>query len=277
VRKLGFWRRLAVSTVKPPLFIWTKRDWSGFEHIPQTGGVIIVLNHMSHADPVVAAHYLYDSGRWPQFLAKASVFRLPLIGWLLRKVRQIPVQRGTVDAVRALDTAVDAVKNGGAVVIYPEGTTTKEPDLWPMRGKTGAARLALETGAPVIPVVMWGPEKMFDPRTHKLFWRIRVPVTVQAGPAIDLSKWEGAAPTTATLYAITDEIMLVLRDMLAKIRGGTPPPLWTPAAARRANGATDNDAADDGVDDASVDDASVDDGSAGGGENVSKGDPEVAQ
>ncbi len=116
------------------------------------------------------------------------------------------------------------------MVIYPEGTTTKEPDLWPMRGKTGAARLALATGAPVIPVVMWGPQKIFDPRTSKISLRPRIPVTVVAGPPIDLSRWAGAAPTRATLDEMTDAIMLRLRDMLAEIRGGTPPPLWSPAA-----------------------------------------------
>src|SRR4029453_15003138 len=99
-------------------------------------------------------------------------------GWLLRAVRQIPVYRGTVDAAKALEAAVAAVKAGDAVIIYPEGTTTKEPDLWPMRGKTGGARLVHETGAPVIPMVMWGPQRLFDPRTSKMRLRPRTPVTV---------------------------------------------------------------------------------------------------
>jgi 1-acyl-sn-glycerol-3-phosphate acyltransferase len=213
--------------------VLTKRNWTGFEHIPQSGGVIIVANHMSHADPFVAAHYVYDSGRWPGFLAKASLFDVPVLGWLLRQVRQIPVYRGTVDAAKALDAALAAIEAGDSVIIYPEGTTTKEPDLWPMRGKTGAARLHLMTGAPVVPVVMWGPEQIFDPRTKKLRLRPRTPVTVVAGPPLDLSKWDGVAPTTTNLYEITDEIMLRLRDMLVEIRGGTPPDLWTPRGSRR--------------------------------------------
>lgn len=231
-RRLGFWRRFAVATVKPPLLLLTRRDWSGMEHIPATGGAILVANHMSHADPLVCAHFVYDSGRWPQFLAKASLFDVPVLGWLLRKVRQTPVYRGTADAAKALDAAVTAVRGGAAVIIYPEGTITKEPDLWPMRGKTGVARLALATGAPVIPVVMWGPERIFDPRTKKLRLLPRAPVTVVAGEPIDLSKWAGAAATSATLCQMTDEIMLHMRDMLAGIRGGTPPPLWTPRGAK---------------------------------------------
>lgn len=246
-RRLGLWRRFAVMVVKPVLTVWTRRTWTGMEHIPAEGGVIIVPNHISHADPLVSAHYIYDAGRWPQFLGKASLFKVPVIGWLIHKAKQIPVERGTVEAAKSIDALVAAIKEGGAVVIYPEGTTTREPDLWPMRGKTGAARLALTTGAPVIPLVNWGPEKIFDPRTAKLSLRPRIPVTVAAGPPVDLSRWAGAAPTKAILDEMTDEIMLRLRDMLAEIRGGTPPPLWSRTEARPtgepAPGATGDGAA----------------------------------
>lgn len=228
-RRLGFWRRLCVVLVKPPLTAWTRRTWSGSEHLAGDHGIIVVANHTSHADPLVAAHFIYDAGRWPQFLAKASVFKVPVIGWIIGKARQIPVERGTVDAARSLDRMSTALKEGGAVVIYPEGTTTREPELWPMRGKTGAARLALATGAPVIPLVMWGPQQIFDPRTKKLRLRPRVPVTVVAGPRVDLSRWSGKASTKGVLDEMTDAIMLRLRDMLAEVRGQQPPPLWSPA------------------------------------------------
>ena len=232
-RKLGFWRRFAVCVVKPATNIFTKADWRGWEHIPKDGPVILAVNHMSHADPFIVARYVYDSGRWPQFLAKESLFKLPVAGKILYGCRQIPVKRGTIDASKALDAAVDAARKDGTVVIYPEGTTTKEPDLWPMKGKTGAARLALLTGAPVIPVAMWGPEKIFDPRTKKLKLRPRTPIWVWAGPEVDLSKWAGAEPTMAVLGEMTDAIMLRIRDIVGEIRGGTPPPLWTPAASRK--------------------------------------------
>jgi 1-acyl-sn-glycerol-3-phosphate acyltransferase len=218
--------------IKPPLTVWTKRTWIGMEHIPATGGVILVPNHLSHADPLISAHFVFDAGRWPRFLAKASVFKVPLLGPFLRAVGQVPVERGTVDAARSLDSLVHAVREGHAVIVYPEGTTTREPDLWPMRGKTGAARLALLTRAPVVPIAMWGPEKIFDPRTKRLSLRPRIPVSVVAGPPIDLSKWQGATPTTAVLHEMTDEIMLRLRDMVAELRGATPPPLYQPAARR---------------------------------------------
>ncbi|MET8907251.1 lysophospholipid acyltransferase family protein [Micromonospora sp. NPDC004551] len=232
-RRLGFWPRFAVVLVKPVLTVWTRRTWRGMEHLPRSGGIIIVPNHISHADPLVSAHFIHDAGRWPQFLGKASVFRVPVIGWILHRCRQIPVERGSVEAARSLDKLVAAVDGGGAVVIYPEGTTTREPDLWPMKGKTGAARLALATGAPVIPVAMVGPEKMFDPRTARIGLRPRTPVTVVAGPPVDLSRWAGATPTRAILEEMTDTIMLRIRDLVAEIRGGTPPPLWERPARTR--------------------------------------------
>jgi 1-acyl-sn-glycerol-3-phosphate acyltransferase len=214
--------------VKPVMIVMSRRDWRGMEHIPPSGPVIIIANHISHADPLVLAHYVFDAGRWPVFLAKSAVFRIPVVGRWLRAVEQTPVERGTIDAVKALDAAVDALKAGKCVLIYPEGTTTREPELWPMRGKTGAARLWLATGAPVVPVVMWGPERLFDPRTRKLRPVPQTPVTVVAGPPLDLSRWAGASATAATLAEITDHMMLALRDMLAPLRDGTPPPLWQP-------------------------------------------------
>lgn len=233
-RRLGFWRRFTVAVIKPGLTLMSRRTWSGMEHVPKAGGAILVANHVSHADPFACAHFVYDAGRWPQFLAKASLFEVAALGWFLRKVRQIPVYRGTADAVRALQAAIEAVRAGDAVIIYPEGTTTREPDLWPMRGKTGVARLWLATGAPVIPIVMWGPQRIFDPRTDRLRLRPRTPITVVARPPLDLSRWAGAEPTSAVLNEITEEVMLRLRDILAELRGSTPPPqLGAPATERR--------------------------------------------
>jgi len=225
-RRLGFWRRFAVAVVKPSLLVLTKRTWSGLDQVPQEGGLIFVSNHISHFDPLTVAHFVYESGRWPAFLAKDSLFNIPVLGRLLHAVRQIPVKRGTADAAKALDAAADSLRRGEALIVYPEGTTTREPDLWPMRGKTGVARLWLETGVPVVPVVMWGPQAIYDPRESKLHLRPRVPVTVVAGEPIDLSKWAGTTPSTQTLNEITEHIMLRLRDMLAPVRGGTAPPLW---------------------------------------------------
>jgi 1-acyl-sn-glycerol-3-phosphate acyltransferase len=237
-RGLGFWPRAVVGLVKPTLTVWTKRTWTGMDNLPAEGrGVIIASNHVSHFDPLTCGHFLYEAGRWPQFLAKASVFRVPVIGWLITKCRQIPVERGSVEAVRSLDALTSALRAGGTVVIYPEGTTTKEPGLWPMRGKTGVARLALATGAPVVPMAMWGPQRIFDPRTGKLSFKPRVPVSVAVGKPVDLSQWDGTPPSRATLDQITEVIMLQIRDLLAGLREEEPPPLYRPGAANPAGGA----------------------------------------
>ena len=232
-RRLGFWRRFVVCLVVPVMTVWTRHTWSGQEKLPSSGGVILVPNHVSHFDPLVVAHYVYAAGRWPRFLGKASLWQVPVLGPLLRKVQQIPVERGSVEAVKSLDVLIDALDQGGAVIIYPEGTTTREPDLWPMRGKTGAARLALVTGAPVIPLANWGAERVFDPRTNRLKFRPRTPVSVTAGKPVDLSRWAGETPTRAVLDQMTDAIMLEVRDLLTQLREGEPPPLYDPPARRR--------------------------------------------
>jgi 1-acyl-sn-glycerol-3-phosphate acyltransferase len=218
--------------VVPVMRVWTRPTWSGQERMPPTGGVILVPNHVSHFDPLVVAHYVYASGRWPRFLGKASLWKVPLVGFMLRKTLQIPVERGSVEAVKSLDALIEALNEGGAVLIYPEGTTTREPDLWPMRGKTGAARLALVTGAPVIPIANWGAQQVFDPRTNKLKLRLRTPVSVTTGKPVDLSRWTDEAPSKAVLDQMTDAIMLAIRDLLSDIRDVDPPPLYEPARRR---------------------------------------------
>jgi 1-acyl-sn-glycerol-3-phosphate acyltransferase len=233
-RRLGFLRRFTAMVVKPSMLTLTKPSWSGIENIPADGGVIIVANHVSHFDPLEVSHIVYEAGRWPAFLAKSSLFGIPIFGRYLYAVGQIPVYRGTADAAKSLDAAVKALERGDSLIMYPEGTTTREPDLWPMRGKTGIARLWLRTGAPIVPLVMWGPQRIFDPRTGKLRLRLRTPVAAKVGPPLDLSKWAGVEPTAKNLTELTDHIMLQLRDMVATLRDATPPPLypWSAAPAK---------------------------------------------
>jgi 1-acyl-sn-glycerol-3-phosphate acyltransferase len=222
-RRLGFWRRFAVCVIKPTMLLLTRRTWAGAQHVPRDGGVILAVNHLSEFDPMVISHFVYDAGRWPQFLAKSSLFHIPLFGPFLRWVRQIPVHRGSADAAKALDAAAVAIKAGDGVIIYPEGTTPKEGDLWPGRGKTGVARLFLATGAPVVPIVTWGSQRLYDPRTHKMRLVPGTPVTVLAGPPVDLARWADAEATAANLHAITEEIMDDLRDLLSQARGEPVP------------------------------------------------------
>ncbi|HZE40198.1 MAG TPA: lysophospholipid acyltransferase family protein [Stackebrandtia sp.] len=232
--KAGFWLRLVAGILKPMLVLVTKRSWSGMRHVPMTGGVILACNHISQADPLPVSHYVFNTGRNPQFLAKDGVFKVPVAGKLIRWTGQIPVYRGGADAVKSLHAAIATVNRGEPVVFYPEGTTSKQPEHWPMRGRTGIARLVKETGAPVIPMTVWGPQDIFDPLTKKFRFPWRVPVTVTAGEAVDLSPWDDAPADSETLHAMTDAIMLRIRDQLAELRGEAAPPLYDFKAAKAA-------------------------------------------
>jgi 1-acyl-sn-glycerol-3-phosphate acyltransferase len=213
------WGHLGMAIVKSATLGLTVRAWSGAENIPGSGGFVIVANHVSEFDPLVLAHFVLDAGRWPRFLAKSSLFAVPGLGMLLTRLRQIPVARGGSGARDGLGSAITAVREGHGVVVYPEGTTPKNGDFALRRGKPGAARLFLATGAPVIPVAVWGPQRVFDPGTHTWTLSRRSPVAVQAGPALDLTG-AGLAPSGERLRNITDHIMGGLADRLAVVRGG---------------------------------------------------------
>ncbi|GAA1347816.1 lysophospholipid acyltransferase family protein [Falsarthrobacter nasiphocae] len=198
--------------------------WKGQEHLAGEGGVIVVSNHVTQVDPLLVGHFVLDTGRMPHFMAKKSMFGWPLVGWIMRRSNQVPVFRGTQDAGRAIDIAREIVAGGEALIVYPEGTLTRDPGLWPMRGYTGAARLALATGAPVVPVAHWGDQMVLPTRGGtKIPKRFRPPVTVQAGPAVDLSDLRDQPITKATLMEATERIMSALTAQLADIRGEAPP------------------------------------------------------
>lgn len=218
----GFWYAFAATVLRPVFMVLTKRDWRGAEHLPD-GGAVVVVNHVSHVDPLVFAHFLYDNGRLPRFLAKDSVFRVPFVRTVLRGAKQIPVLRETGNAAAAYAAAVEAVRRGELVAIYPEATLTRDPGLWPMVGKTGAARVALETGAPVIPVAQWGPQEMLPPYTKRPHLFPRRTMHVWAGPPVDLGDVAGREPDADLLREVTERIMTAVTDLLAEIRGEKPP------------------------------------------------------
>ena len=216
------WYRLAVVIILPLMTVLFRRSFSGTENLPRSGGVIVAVNHISYADPFAVALFIHVNGRRPRFMAKHSVFRIPLLGRIVKGARQIPVFRETADAGKALSAAVDAVNAGECVVVYPEGTVTKDPALWPMAAKTGVARLALQTGAPVIPLGQWGAQDFLgmDKRPHP-FPRKRL--QLRAGPPVDLSAWHGAEPTADVLRAMTTKVMDDVTAIVAELRGETAP------------------------------------------------------
>ncbi len=227
VRKLQQRQGCAFSVIvlllKPALTALTRRRWIDGENIPATGGCVVVVNHLSHADPLTAAHLVYDHGRIPRFLAKSSLFRNRALGALLRSAGQIPVDRAGIDALGAYAAAVAAVRAGECLVVYPEGTITRDPDLWPMTGKSGAARIALETGCPVVPVAQWGPQDLLAPYAHKPDLLPRKLITMKVGPPLDLVHLSEGPVTTARAAQATEEIMDAITGLLADIRGRRPP------------------------------------------------------
>lgn len=213
----------AVALLRPLLMLLTRRRWSGAEHLVIDGGSVVVANHTSYADPLVVAHYLNDNGIHPNFLGKVEVFQVPVIGALLKAAGQIPVYRDTGQAADAYRAAVAAVNEGRCVTIYPEATLTRDPDLWPMRGKTGAARIALQTRCPVIPVAQWGAEQIIGPYSSRLDLLPRKEVIVRAGPPVDLSDLHERGISRDVLAEATDRIMAAIAALLEDLRGEQAP------------------------------------------------------
>ena len=183
----------------------------------------MVTNHNSHADPFIFGHFMYDNGYLPRFLTKDSLFRIPLFGRVVSGAQQIPVFRETADAAASYAAAVEAVQRGECVAIYPEGSLTRDPDLWPMRGKTGAARIALATGCPLIPVAHWGAQRILPPYAHWPRLLPRPDVDVWAAPPVDLGRFSGLPVTAQVLAEATDQVMTELTALLAQIRRQSPP------------------------------------------------------
>lgn len=221
----GFWFGLVVAIVKPFMLVWTKRDFRGRENVPAAGGLVFVTNHISHFDPFVLGMFIWECRRIPRLLGKASLFKLPIAGRIITSAGQIPVYRDSVEAADAFRAAVAAVEAGECVGVYPEGTITREPDLWPMTGKTGAARIALMTGCPVIPIANWGAQEVFASYgSVRVRLLPRKTMRVLAGEPVDLSAFQGKPITNELLHEATETIMQRVAGELGVLRGETPPP-----------------------------------------------------
>ncbi|WP_030787474.1 lysophospholipid acyltransferase family protein [Streptomyces sp. NRRL S-920] len=232
-RRIGFWYRLAAVIAKPPLVVLFKRDWRGMEHIPAHEGFITAVNHNSHIDPLSYAHFQYNTGRVPRFLAKDGLFKDGFVGRVMKGTGQIPVYRETTNALDAFRAAVAAIERGECVAFYPEGTLTRDPDMWPMTAKSGAARVALETKCPVIPVAQWGANLALPPYSKKPSLFPRKTLQVKAGAPVDLSRFYDKEPTPEVLREATEAIMAAITELLEEIRGEKAPDVpYDPRRAR---------------------------------------------
>lgn len=226
--RIGPWMRFGVLLIKPGLLLFTRRDWRGQEHVPTTGGVILAANHISLVDPMSLCDYvLHGVDRIPRFLAKDTLFKGGgIVARTMRGAGQIPVHRKTADASLALSDAVAALARGECIVIYPEGTVSRDPDKWPMLAKTGVARLALLSGAPVVPVGQWGAQAVLDSyRESALRLHLLPPkkVSIVAGPVVDLSAYRGRELSGEVLRGATADVMAAITSIVADLRGEQAP------------------------------------------------------
>lgn len=215
--KGGFWVGVAAVVFYPLSWIGRRR-YVHAERIPAQGPVLLVMNHISHIDPPNDAVFIHRSKRAPHVLAKDSVFRIPLLGAVLARAGGIPVYRGSGRARDSLVAAHTALESGKLVLIYPEGSITKDPRLWPMRARTGAARLALAKEVTVLPAARWGTQNILNGYTKKFRPFPRKDVVTIVGEPVDLSAYRDKPVTNALLREVTELLMRQIAELLAEVR-----------------------------------------------------------
>lgn len=215
--------KICASILIPIIRVITTRTWIGGENIPKSGAVIVANNHLSYFDVLNFAHFLFKNGRAPRFLGKVGVFRVPIIGRILLAAGQVPVERETPNAGKAVDHAKRLLETGHLLGVYPEGTLTRDLNHWPMVAKTGLARLALTTNTPVIPVAQWGSQVLMPTYSKKIKLFPRTRITIVAGKAVDLSPWYGKGDDPQALIEATAQVMREITTLLEEIRGEKRP------------------------------------------------------
>jgi 1-acyl-sn-glycerol-3-phosphate acyltransferase len=228
------WRNFTRVLLPPVIRSMLRLEGRGLENLRGKDGVILAVNHLSYMDILALGLFVHRAGRYPVFLAKSSLFEIPVFGPLLRKLGQLPVYRGQVDAALVLKDAERLGLEGACVIFYPESTVTRDPDMWPMVAKTGVARLALTADIPVVPVAEWGAQWIlpYGDKVPRIF--PHKPVQVLAGPPVDLSEFKGQPLTNQVLRAATDKIMADVAALVGELRGEVPPAKpFHPAIERR--------------------------------------------
>ncbi len=214
----------ATFCLEPIVRRLTERHWEGIELLPPEGPFIVVSNHISDVDPLAIGYFLGSNGYEIRFLAKQELFRIPLVGSLMRAWRMLPVQRGSQEAGDALATARQALQEGDVVGVYTEGTLTRSPSFWPMTGKTGAARLALDTKVPVYPIVQWGPQYIMERYCGGLHFGGKPPLYAKVLPPVEIADLlESDSDDREAVDEVNRRIQAALLQGVANLRGEKPP------------------------------------------------------
>lgn len=224
-----FW--LLASLILPLWSLMVRYRFTPQSELPRTGPFILAPNHYSEIDPVVMGAGVWHLGRLPRFMAKASLFKVPVVGWMLRRSGQIPVERdGSVRTGNAMSAASQLIEREAAVIVYPEGSLTRDPNLWPMRGKSGAVRLALESGVPLIPVAHWGTQRLMPRYGKRIHPFPRKTIEVSVGEPLDLSAYRDRPVDQRLVTEVTEVLMTAITALLAELRGEDPPAeRWNPS------------------------------------------------
>lgn len=236
--------KVAVEVLRPLAKLTTRPHWKGQENLPSGQPFIVIINHVTEYDVIIVVHFLVDPGHAIRVMAKDSLFRVPLLKHVMKRTKMVPVVRNSNQATDALKYAKRALATGEAIAIFPEGTLTHDPDKWPMKFKTGAARLALSSGVPVIPVVHWGGDKIMNR------WRNSLPLKrrdtwVTAGPAIDLSDLNQDENDWEAVKEATRRMEETITSMVEEIRGEKAPETrWDPKLEAYPDPSNDSDISD---------------------------------
>lgn len=224
-----------VWTIRPLFRLLFRWRITGLNRIPRTGAAIFACNHISYLDPLAQGYALVRRRKRLRFFAKAELWKNPFLRMILRNANQIPVERGSGE-MGPVEGAMKALARGDAVVIYPEATITTNPDLSPMRGKTGVARVAIASGAPVVPVAVWGthwvsPKGRVKSRRP---WR-RIFVTI--GDPMSFAALRGKEDDVDTLRDVTERIMTELDRLVRELQKDYPGGAAVPPLIARAGDA----------------------------------------
>lgn len=191
------------------------------------GPLILAVNHVSPVDPIIMTAACSVAGLAPRFMATGGLFDAPIAGWFMRAAGHLRVDRRSPRAADALPTAAAALRAGAMVLVYPEGRIGLDPWMWPERGKTGVARMAALSGAPVLAVAQWGSHAVLPYTAPRHLLRtllsamLRRPVVrVHFGDVVDLSGLSGT-PGAQAMRA-TDRIIQALTDILGPLRHSEP-------------------------------------------------------
>lgn len=203
-----FWWSLGVLTLGTAFRVAFRVRFTGGENIPPAGPAILAANHVSVLDPIAIALGPSYRGRTVRFLAATEAYRLPIVGWGLRKIRQIPIRRGARD-LAALDQVASVIRRGALAGIFPEGRVSADGRL--QRGRRGAARIALVAGVPVIPVAVWGTQVRWPRSGLGLRRPLRPRVAVVFGRPIPAA---GDPMDGDAVAELTDRIMSAIRSLL---------------------------------------------------------------